>query len=63
MYYYTFVIEERHGFNKTTKKLWVSDQIKTFALAIVLGLPFLAGFLKVIEKAGKNFVPWLMLFL
>ncbi len=63
MYYYTFVIEERHGFNKTTKKLWVSDQIKTFALCIVLGLPFLAGFLKVIEKAGKNFVPWLMLFL
>lgn len=63
MYYYTFVIEERHGFNKTTKKLWVTDQIKTFVLAVVLGLPFLAGFLKVIEKAGKNFVPWLMLFL
>ncbi|BEI80436.1 hypothetical protein CcaverHIS002_0109650 [Cutaneotrichosporon cavernicola] len=62
-YHFTFVIEEKHGFNKTTKKLWITDQIKTFAIAIVLGLPFLAGFLKVIEMAGKNFVPWLMLFM
>lgn len=62
-YYYTFVIEEKHGFNKTTRKLWVMDNIKTYALTMILGLPFLAGFLKIIELAGKNFVPWLMLFM
>jgi STE24 endopeptidase len=62
-YYYTFVLEEKHGFNKSTVKLWVTDQIKTWALLAVLGLPILAGFLKVIEWAGKNFVPWLMLFM
>ena len=62
-YYYTFVIEERHGFNKSTKKLWVTDQLKQWTLIAVLGLPILAGFLKVIEYAGKAFVPYLLIFL
>jgi hypothetical protein len=61
-YYSTFVLEEKHGFNKTTVKTWVTDQIKTYVLTAVIGLPFLAGFLRIIQWAGKNFVPWLMLF-
>ena len=40
-YYSTFVIEERFGFNKTTKKLFVLDSIKQLLLSIVLGLPIL----------------------
>lgn len=39
------------------------DNVKAYILTAVLGLPFLAGFLKIIELAGKNFVPWLMLFM
>ncbi|WVQ97691.1 hypothetical protein IAU59_004805 [Kwoniella sp. CBS 9459] len=62
-YYQTFVLEQKHGFNKSTVKLWIMDTIKTYALAAVIGLPVLAGFLRIIELAGKNFVPWLMLFL
>ncbi|WVF70200.1 hypothetical protein IAT40_004988 [Kwoniella sp. CBS 6097] len=62
-YYQTFVLEQKHGFNKSTVKLWVTDTIKTYTLAAVIGLPVLAGFLRIIELAGKNFVPWLMLFL
>lgn len=62
-YYYTFVVEEAHGFNKTTRKLFVLDTLKSWAIGAVIGLPVLAGFLKIIEKAGSNFVPWLMLFL
>jgi STE24 endopeptidase len=62
-YYYTFVIEEKHGFNKQTVGLWIADQVKTWALIAVIGLPFMAGFLRIIEAAGKNFVPWLMLFM
>ena len=62
-YYYTFVLEEKHGFNKSTLKLWIMDQIKTTVLLAVIGLPLLAAFLKIIELAGKQFVPWLMLFL
>ena len=38
-YYSTFVIEEKFGFNKTTKKLFVVDSIKQMLLSIVLGLP------------------------
>ncbi|WWC67541.1 uncharacterized protein I206_101450 [Kwoniella pini CBS 10737] len=62
-YFQTFVLEQKHGFNKSTVKLWITDTIKTYALAAVIGLPVLAGFLKVIEWAGKGFVPWLMVFL
>ena len=38
-YYSTFVIEEKFGFNKTTKKLFVVDSIKQMVLSIALGLP------------------------
>ncbi len=38
-YYSTFVIEEKFGFNKTTKKLFVVDSIKQIVLSIALGLP------------------------
>jgi STE24 endopeptidase len=52
-YYSTFVLEERHGFNKSTKKLWVVDQIKTWILFVVLGFPIIAAFLRIIDWAGK----------
>lgn len=62
-YFYTFVVEEAHGFNKSTRTLFFTDKLKSWGVAAVIGLPVLAGFLKVIELAGNNFVPWLMLFL
>ncbi|AAW42768.1 hypothetical protein CNBD1440 [Cryptococcus deneoformans B-3501A] len=62
-YYQTFVLEEKHGFNKSTRTLWVMDTLKSYLLFALLGLPVLAGFLKIIELSGKSFVPWLMLFL
>ncbi|MEJ6571893.1 MAG: M48 family metallopeptidase [Akkermansiaceae bacterium] len=40
--YDTFVIEERFGFNKTTPKTFVIDQIKGLLLAVALGVPLLA---------------------
>lgn len=40
--YDTFVIEERFGFNKTTPKTFILDQIKGLFLAALLGLPLLA---------------------
>jgi STE24 endopeptidase len=43
--YDTFVIEERFGFNKTTPKTFIIDQIKGLLLAAVLGLPLVAGIL------------------
>ncbi len=43
--YDTFVIEEKYGFNKTTPKTFVIDQIKGLLLAGLLGLPLAAGIL------------------
>ena len=34
--YYTFVIEERFGFNKTTLKLFILDKIKSWIITILL---------------------------
>ena len=36
-YYSTFVIEEKYGFNKTTKKLFFLDKLKSWALMAVVG--------------------------
>ncbi|KAJ9120992.1 hypothetical protein QFC24_004972 [Naganishia onofrii] len=58
----TFVIEERHGFNKSTLKLFTTDTLKGWLVGGVIGLPFLAAFLKIIDWAGDSFVPYLMVF-
>lgn len=39
----TFKIEEKYGFNKTTKKTFVIDQIKNFLLVSVLFGALVAG--------------------
>jgi STE24 endopeptidase len=36
-YYRTFVIEEKYGFNKTTKKTFYLDKLKGFMLMVVFG--------------------------
>ena len=61
--YSTFVIEERHGFNKSTLKLFITDTLKGWLVGGVIGLPFLAAFLKIVDWAGDSFVPYLMAFL
>lgn len=40
--YSTFVIEEKFGFNKTTPKTFIIDQIKGLILMAVIGAPILA---------------------
>jgi hypothetical protein len=62
-WYKTFVLEEKHGFNKTTPGLFVADTLKGWAVGAAIGAPFLAGFLRVFSWAGDRFVPWLMGFL
>jgi STE24 endopeptidase len=41
--YHTFVLEERFAFNKTTKLTFISDKLKGWLLAVVLGGPLLAA--------------------
>ena len=47
--YETFVLEERHGFNKTMPGLFISDLLKTWALGFAIGEPFLSTFLYVFK--------------
>ncbi|KAF4622317.1 hypothetical protein D9613_009267 [Agrocybe pediades] len=61
--YGTFVLEEKHGFNKTTPRIFVTDILKGWGIAFVLGAPFLAAFLYIFQWAGDRFVPWLMAFM
>jgi len=54
-YYHTFVIEEKYGFNKSTKKLFITDQIKSLFLSILIGGLLIGAFLWFYQKTGKNF--------
>jgi len=61
--YQTFVLEEKHGFNKTTVGTFIADILKGWLVALVVGAPFLYAFLWVFRFAGDHFVPYLMAFL
>ncbi|CAH1764735.1 1230_t:CDS:2 [Entrophospora sp. SA101] len=60
--YYTFVIEERHGFNKMTVGLFFMDMIKGFLIAGVIGLPILALLLQIIKWSGDSFYFYVWIF-
>ncbi|MGX4641895.1 M48 family metallopeptidase [Massilia sp. SYSU DXS3249] len=57
-YYRQFVLEERFGFNKMTRKLWVMDMVKGALIGAVIGLPFLWVVLKLMETAGPLWWLW-----
>lgn len=54
-YYATFIIEEKFGFNKTTKKLFLLDKLKGWLMMTILGGAILALILWFFEWAGENF--------
>ncbi|WP_196888712.1 M48 family metallopeptidase [Aureivirga sp. CE67] len=54
-YYHTFVIEEKFGFNKTTKKLFWLDLIKGLFLGMILGGGILTLITWFYEEVGQNF--------
>ncbi|HJQ83986.1 MAG TPA: M48 family metallopeptidase [Candidatus Binatia bacterium] len=54
----TFQIEERHGFNRTTPRVFWADLAKGLVLALVLGGPFLAAVLWLFQVAGPRAWLW-----
>jgi STE24 endopeptidase len=54
-YYKTFVIEERFGFNKTTKKTFVLDKLKGLLMMVILGGSILALVVWFYELTGSMF--------
>lgn len=52
--YRTFVLEQRFGFNRTTPGTFVADQLKGWALGLVLGGAVAAGVLWIMATAGSG---------
>lgn len=61
--YHTFIIEEKFGFNKTTKKTYIIDKLKLWLLTILFGGGILSFIIFQIESVGQNFwiVAWIFI--
>jgi STE24 endopeptidase len=56
-WYDTFVIEKKYGFNKMSVKTFILDHLKSWLLALIIGVPVLGLITWFYYKTGKNF--WL----
>ncbi|WGF92534.1 M48 family metallopeptidase [Aequorivita marisscotiae] len=56
-YYSTFVIEEKYGFNNTTRKTFFLDKLKGWLMGAVIGGILLAAIIWFYQSTGNNF--WL----
>lgn len=63
--YQTFVIEERHGFNKQTLRFFIWDQLKGFLVQVALMPPIMSGLIFCIQWGGDHFYfyTWLFVFI
>ena len=57
-WYSTFVIEEKYGFNKTTIRTFVTDKLKGYLLAAIVGGSLLSALIYLIQTIGPNFWIW-----
>ena len=55
--YDTFIIEKKFGFNKMTLRTFITDHIKSWFIALLVGVPVLGLITWFYYKTGKNF--WL----
>lgn len=61
--YFTFVIEEKYGFNKMTWKTLMADMFKMGILSILLGGPIAYSILLIMQKLGDAWWVYAFLFL
>lgn len=61
--YSTFVIEQKHGFNKQTLGFYLKDKLKKFIVMQLISLPILACVTYIIKAGGYYFFIYLWLFL
>lgn len=53
--YDTFVLEEKHGFNKQTPAFFIKDEIKKFIVSQIIALPLLCGMIWIVKNGGDYF--------
>ncbi len=56
-FYDTFIVEKKYGFNTMTLRTFVTDHIKSWFIALLVGIPVLGLITWFYYKTGKNF--WL----
>ena len=57
-WWHTFHLEDRFGFNKSTKGLWLIDKCKGMVLGFLIGCPLLALLLYLLETTGNYWWVW-----
>ncbi len=57
-YYNTFVIEEKFGFNKTTKKTFILDKLKGWFMMGIIGGVLLSAIIWFYQSTGSYFWLW-----
>jgi STE24 endopeptidase len=55
--YSTFVIEERHGFNKQTIGLFFSDTVKSICLGLLFIPPVVMGVTYILQVSSEAYLP------
>ena len=60
--YSQFVVEARHGFNRMTPALFVSDLVKQILLGVAIGAPVIAVVLWLMDAMGEHWWLWVWLF-
>ena len=61
--YHTFVIEQKYGFNKTTPKIFITDQIKQLLLMTIISVALLSLVLKIMSSYPEHwwFIAWVVI--
>ncbi|CAG2223046.1 STE24 [Mytilus edulis] len=61
--YSTFVLEEKHGFNKQTLPFYIKDSIKKLVVGMALAMPITALLIYIIKIGGDYFFIYCWLFI
>lgn len=62
-YYSTFYVEERHGFNKTTKLTFWSDILKSFLISNIIQIPVFLCIIRLVHWGGNLFYLYVWIFI
>jgi len=54
-FYDTFVIEKKYGFNTMTIRTFITDHLKSWFIALIVGIPVLGLITWIYYRTGKNF--------
>lgn len=60
--YNTFVLEQKHGFNKQTPAFYAWDKLKKFLVSFSISAPILSGAIYIVRKGGDYFFLYLWVF-